>query len=349
MKNFRKQLIKQDLVIIDAMKKLTKISESLTLFVLDDQEKMIGTLTDGDIRRGFIDGLTLDDSVSSFMSKQFYSLKSDFTIADFKKSRDKGIKLLPLLDEKKRIIKIYDLKKRKSILPLECMIMAGGRGIRLRPLTDNKPKPMLPLFGKPILEHNIDRLISFGIENIYISIGYLGQQIIDYFGDGSSKGISIKYIWDEKPLGTAGALSLVKTFETDYVLVMNSDLFTDADFEDLYMNIIDKKASFGAASIAHNFNVPLGVFSEKDKYINGLKEKPTFTNHANAGIYIFKKELIKLIPENIFYNITDLMNLLIENKEIVIHNPIVGYWIDIGQPQDYANAIEIAKHIKSSK
>ena len=104
MKNFREQLIKQDLVIIDAMKKLTKSSESLTLFVLDDQEKMIGTLTDGDIRRGFIDGLTLDDSVSSFMSKQFYSLKSDFTIADFKKSRDKGIKLLPLLDEKGRVI-----------------------------------------------------------------------------------------------------------------------------------------------------------------------------------------------------------------------------------------------------
>lgn len=348
MNNFRKQLIKQDLVIIEAMKKLTKISESLTLFVLDEQEKMIGTLTDGDIRRGFIQGLTLNDSVSSFMSKQFHSLQNGFTIVDFKKARDKGIKLLPVLDENKRIIKVYDLKKRKSNLPVECVIMAGGRGIRLRPLTDDKPKPMLPLCGKPILEHNIDRLITYGIEKIYISIGYLGQQIVDYFGDGSSKGISIEYIWDEKPLGTAGALSLVKKFETDYVLLMNSDLFTDADFEDLYMSVIEKKAYLGAASVIHSVNVPFGIFNEKDKYINGLKEKPTFTNYANAGIYIFKKELTKLIPHNLFCNVTDLINLLIENKEIVIHNPIIGYWIDIGQPHDYTNATEIAKHINSS-
>ena len=215
MKNFREQLIKQDLVIIDAMKKLTKSSESLTLFVLDDQEKMIGTLTDGDIRRGFIDGLTLDDSVSSFMSKQFYSLKSDFTIADFKKSRDKGIKLLPLLDEKGRVIKIYDLKKRKSILPLECMIMAGGRGIRLRPLTDNMPKPMLPLFGKPILEHNIDRLISYGIENGDIQgkinrISREGQEVVIKIFNKSYT-VNLKLLGRYNLYNLLGAIGAVKT------------------------------------------------------------------------------------------------------------------------------------------
>jgi|SRR5665647_909617 len=347
MKDFSKNLIDHSAGVIEAMKRLNDVPSTLTLFVIDELQRLVGTLTDGDIRRGFISGLALNDKVDRFMSLNFQKVNNGFTVSDFKQIRDRGIRLLPVLNENQRITKIYDLKKRKSILPLECMIMAGGRGERLRPLTDVTPKPMLLLGGKPIIEHNIDRLISFGIEKIYISVKYLGQQIVDYFGDGSSKGITIKYIWEDQPLGTAGALSLVDNFDNDHILLMNSDLFTDADFEDLYLNVLEHKAVLGVATIPYTTKVPYGIFTVNQNQITGLKEKPIFTNYANAGIYILEKKATQKIPYNSFFNITDLMEMLIAENQTVIHNPIVGYWIDIGQHQDYLNAQEIIKHIKN--
>jgi len=208
--NFKQNLISHTVSIIDAMRQINGIPGTLTLFVLDDNEKLIGTLTDGDIRRGFINGLDLQAPVSNFMITKYRSTtRNQLSIRDFKAARDFGIRLLPELDGEGLITRVHDLRRKKSILPLECMIMAGGRGERLRPLTDDTPKPMLPLGGKPILEHNIDHLVSYGIEKIYISVRYLGQQIIDYFGNGSAKGIKIEYIWEDIPLGTAGALSLL--------------------------------------------------------------------------------------------------------------------------------------------
>lgn len=345
MHNFSKNIISENASIVEAMKRINNIPDSLTLFVVDNNERLVGTLTDGDIRRGFIRGLSLNDSVANFMLKSFHKAENGFSVSDFKEARKLGIRLLPVLDQFGRIKKVYDLKKRKSILPLEAMIMAGGRGERLRPLTDKTPKPMLLLGNTPIIERNIDRLIAFGIEKIYISVKYLGQQIVDYFGDGSSKGIKIEYIWEDQPLGTAGALSLVNQFETEHILLMNSDLFTDVDFEDLYLNTIKNKALMGVSTTPYTRKVPFGIFTTDNNRITGLKEKPVYTNYANAGIYILNRKIIKEIPENRFFNITDLMELLIQNNQTVIHNPIIGYWIDIGQHQDYVNAQEIIKHI----
>jgi NDP-sugar pyrophosphorylase family protein len=330
------------------MKKLNEVPGSLTLFTVNEQEQLVGTLTDGDIRRGFIHGLTLNDSVEKFMLKSFHKVRNGFSVHDFKEARDKGIRLLPVLNDQGQIEKVYDLKKRKSILPLEAMIMAGGRGERLRPLTDKTPKPMLQLGGKPIIEHSIDRLITFGIERINISVKYLGQQIVDYFGDGSEKGIQIEYVWEDHPLGTAGALSLVEKFNTKHILLMNSDLFTNADFEDLYMNTVQPNAAMGVATVPYTTKVPYGIFTTSENQITGLREKPVYTNYANAGIYIFNKSVLNIIPHNTFYNITDLIEQLITKNQTVVHNPIVGYWIDIGQHQDYLNAQEIVKHMKNA-
>ena len=345
MKNFSNNVISHNASIIEAMKKLVNVPRSLTLFAVNDQAQLVGTITDGDIRRGFIQGFTLHDSVSKFMLKSFHKVKKGFSVQEFRIARDNGIHLLPVLNDKGQIEQVYDLNIRKSILPLEAIIMAGGRGERLRPLTDNMPKPMLPLGSKPIIEHNIDRLISYGIEKVLISVKYMGQSIVDYFGDGSSKGIQIEYIWENKPLGTAGALSLVKKFNTEHILLMNSDLFTDADFEDLYINTIEERACMGVATIPYTTKVPFGIFTTREKQILGLKEKPVFTNYANAGIYIIDTKVLTNIPQNTFYHITDLMEELIVKKKSIIHNPIVGYWIDIGQKQDYVNAQEIVKHI----
>ena len=347
MDDFSKNIISHTVSVIEAMKKLNELSETLTLFAIDEQQRLVGTLTDGDVRRGFINGLTLTDPVEKFMFTSFQKINNGFSIYDFKKVREKGIRLLPVVDEKGRIEKVYDLKKQKSILPVECMIMAGGRGERLRPLTDKIPKPMLTLGNKPIIEHNIDRLISFGIEKIYISVKYLAQQIIDYFGDGSDKGISIEYVWEDKPLGTAGALSLVGKFESDHILLMNSDLFTDADFEELYLNTVEQKAVMGIATVPYTTKIPYGIVTTCENQITGLKEKPVYTSYANAGIYIIDTCVLNKIPKNTFFNITDLMEQLIADDLTVVHTPIVGYWIDIGQHQDYLNAQEIIKHLKN--
>jgi dTDP-glucose pyrophosphorylase len=347
MKNYSTSIIGEGSSVIEALRKLNEGHSSLTLFVVNNNCKMVGTVTDGDFRRGFINGLSLSDTVSKFMTTKFHYIGEDYTVNEIKEIRNKEIKLLPVLNNNMEIVKVYNLQSRKNILPLECMIMAGGRGERLRPLTDSVPKPMLPLAGKPIIEHNINRLTTYGIEKIYISVKYLGQQIVDYFGDGSSKDIQIEYINEEKPLGTAGALSLVDNFETEYILLMNSDLFTDVDLEDLYLQVIEQDAVMGIASIPYTLKVPYALFDEKDKRINGFTEKPIITNYANAGIYIFKKDLINRIPKDTFFNITDLLEIIIKENLKVIHNPIIGYWIDIGQPQDYLNAQEIIKHINN--
>ena len=349
MKNFTKNIILQNTNIVEAMNVLNKNSsrETLTLFVINNNDQLVGSLTDGDIRRGFINGMQLTDNVEKFMTTNFHKVSNGFSVQSFKIARNKGVKLLPVIDDKGRIVKIHDLRRCKSILPIECMIMAGGRGERLRPLTDSKPKPMLPLGNKPIIEHNIDRLISYGIEKIYISVKYLGQQIVDYLGDGSAKGINIEYVWDDQPMGTAGALSLVEKFNTSHLLVMNSDLFTDADFEDIYLNTINQNAVMGVATVPHTTTIPYGIFTIDNQQITGIKEKPVYTNYVNAGIYILKTNIIYKIPKSRYYNITDLMDELILEKLPIIHNPLVGYWIDIGQHQDYINAQEIVKHLRN--
>ena len=208
---------------------------------------------------------------------------------------------------------------------------------------------MLKIGNKPIIEHNVDRLALHGIEKIYISVKYLGQQIKDYFKDGSNKGISIEYIEEVEPLGTCGALSLVKEFNSDYILLMNSDLFTDIDFESFYVNVMEKDADLGVASIPYTINVPYAIFENENDYVSGLQEKPSYTKYANAGIYLIKKKWLSQIPYSQFYNITDLMTLMIGMKAVIIHFPIIGYWIDIGKMDDYQKATEIAKHLSNEQ
>lgn len=347
MKDFTNNLIGQHAIIIEALKKLDELPTTLTLFVIDTNGVLVGTLTDGDVRRGFIKGLTSENTVNDFMFRAFSVIsRNNFSVSDFRQVKQKGIRLLPVVDSEGHIEKIYDMKRQQSILPLSCMIMAGGRGERLRPLTDTTPKPMLILGDKPIIEHTIDRLITFGITTFYISVKYLGQQIMDYLGDGSNKGVTIHYVHEDNPLGTAGALSLVDSFQTDHVLLMNSDLFTNADIEELYLGVLEAQAWAAVATVPYSTKIPYGIFTTNNQYITGLKEKPVYTHYANAGIYILDKRALNYLPKNRFYNITDLLEDLLAKNHPVVHKPIVGYWIDIGQHQDYVNAQEIIKHFR---
>lgn len=347
MKNFNNHIINENSKVIEAIAKLDSLSNgNLTLFVFNKDNQMSGAITDGDVRRGLLRGLGVNNTILEFMTNDFSYINSHgINVEEIKRYREKGVKLLPCLSNEGQIKKVYDLRRLKSILPLECMIMAGGKGERLRPLTEKTPKPMLKLGDRPIIEHNIDRLIQYGIEKIYISINYLGEQLKDYFGDGSSKGISIEYVEEEKYLGTGGAIRLVDNFDSEHILVMNSDLFTDVDFEDLYLNTINDDAEIGISSIPYTVNIPYAIFEREDNRVLSFKEKPNNTHYANAGIYILKKELIERIPKDEFYNITDLIQNVLDEGGKVIQNPIYGYWIDIGKHEDYNKAQEIVKHL----
>lgn len=343
--------ISGDSTLLEALKKLNRIQtvsniSSLILFVTDRKQAVIGSLTDGDIRRSLIEKADLNTKTEEICNKKFSYEYEPKGFLDLSPHREKQFNILPILDTEKRLIRIIDLKKTRSALPLECMIMAGGRGSRLSPLTDNVPKPMLPLGKKPIIEHNIDRLISFGIQKIYISVKYLGKQIEDYFGDGSSKGISIEYVWEEEPLGTAGALALVEKFNSDHVLLINSDLFTNADFENLYLDLVKSNAEMAVASTEYKIDVPYAVLETEESKVLEFKEKPSYIYYSNAGIYILKRELIEKIPKNTFYNITELMEDLVKEEGKLVHSPIRGYWIDIGKPIDYRQAQEFVKHVE---
>ncbi len=337
--------IHKDTICLDALSKLDDEKSNQTLFVIDDQKRMIGTVTDGDIRRGFIKGLNLDSPIHQFCYRNFSFINGKFDVSTIHKLKKEGVKVLPKLNDFGRIERVYDLFRLNSILPLHAVIMAGGKGERLRPLTEKMPKPMLPLGDKPIIEHNIDRLVSFGVETITISVRYLSEQITNYFGDGSTKGITINYIEEDAPLGTIGCVAQIARIEHEVILVLNSDVFTNIDFEDFYLNFEKENADMAVASIPYSVDIPYAIMELNDKCITSFKEKPKNTYYANAGIYLIKRESLKHIPQNTFFNATDLMDCVMRNRGKLIHSPITGYWIDIGQLDDYNKAKEIIKHL----
>ncbi|MEN2801384.1 nucleotidyltransferase family protein [Capnocytophaga sputigena] len=318
----------------------------LILFVVDDNEKVIGSVTDGDIRRSIIAEQNLQKTLGEIANPDFKRLYQKDTYQSFEKYRKSDIKILPILNQEGKMVDLIDLEYTKAQLPLEAVIMAGGRGKRLSPLTDTIPKPMLRLGDKPIIEHNIDRLISFGIKKIYISVKYLGEQIVNYLGDGSQKGISIEYVWEDEPLGTAGALALINNLSTEHILLMNSDLFTNVNFESLYLKLINEKADMAVASTEYKVDIPYAVFETEEGRVTNFKEKPSFIYHSNAGIYILKRSLIAKIEKGKYCDITDVMEQLVTEGGKLVYDPIIGYWIDIGKTVDYEHAQEFIKHLQ---
>lgn len=332
----------------DAIRKLEYLSSlsSQTLLVINDAEILVGTLTDGDVRRGLLKGLSIFDPVSLFMNKKFYFI-SDFhdirlKVSEFKRM---GVEFLPFLDKMLRIIKVLDLTSIETIVPVTALIMAGGEGQRLRPYTNNVPKPMLLVGEKPIIEHNIDRMIKYGISEIYVSVKYLGHKIMDYFGDGTSKGISINYIIEDEPRGTIGALSEISNNCSNTILVMNSDILTNIDYNDFYDFHLKEQASMTIASIPYEVQVPYAVLETNDKYIKSFAEKPSYTYYSNGGIYLIDKANKIHVPSKGLFNATDLMYKLINMRNSVLHYPLLNYWLDIGRPIDYQKAQEDIKHL----
>jgi dTDP-glucose pyrophosphorylase len=349
MKDYKRNIVNEKVTVKEALESLNDLSgeKSLTLFITNDKKQLLGTLTDGDVRRGLINGLNLNHAVSEFMYRDFRFLrKNKFSVNDIDELRKKNLNLIPLINNRNEIVRIIDLSLKRTILPVDAFIMAGGEGLRLRPYTENLPKPLLKVGDKPILEHNIDRFEAYGINNIFISINYLGEKIENYFGNGKQKGLHIKYVKESKPLGTIGSMRLVENYENDTVLLMNSDLLTNIDLEDFFLSFEQKNAAMAVATIPFTVNVPYAIFDVDEEKVLALSEKPTYTYYSNAGIYLIKKELLQLIPTDTVFDATEFMQTVIKAGHKLIYYSILGYWLDIGQHDEYRKAQEDIKHIK---
>ena len=347
MVELKKHLVHKDDLAEVALLMLNELGQDLTLFVVTDKNELVGTLTDGDIRRGLLKNLNIKNSVGEFMNTSFKFLKeAEFSLEEVEQYKEQGVRLLPVVDAQTKIKRLINFTSQSTVLPIDVLIMAGGEGQRLRPLTETTPKPLLKVGSKPIIEHGIDRLITFGINNFHISIKYHGEQLVDYFGDGSSKNVNVSYVREEQKLGTAGALSLVDGFRNETILMMNSDLLTNIDFEDIYRNFIKSGSDLMVACIPYKVDIPYAILEMEDDRVISLKEKPSYTYYSNAGIYLMKKEVVDIIPKNEHFNATDLMDSLIESGKKVGYYPILGYWLDIGKMDDFVKAQEDIKHIR---
>lgn len=342
-----RHIILNSFTILDALNRINNIHEGpLVLFVVDSENKVIGSLTDGDIRRALIKGISVTETVEKAVHRNFNFLRKNVNddVKNIHIQRELKMKLVPVLDENNQIYEIINLEKYKTLLPVDAVLMAGGKGERLRPLTEKTPKPLIKVGEKCIIDYNIDSLISYGIKNIFVTVNYLGEQLEEHFKE-KRDGIKINTVKEPKYLGTIGSIKFVESFYNDTILVMNSDLFTNIDYEDFYLHFKEHDADMSVAAVPYIVKVPYGVFNLEGRNIKGVTEKPTISYYANAGIYLIKKELLKLIPENKFYNATDFMSSLINNNYKVIRYPMSGYWIDIGQHDELERAKEIVKHI----
>ncbi|HEY5750342.1 MAG TPA: nucleotidyltransferase family protein [Chryseolinea sp.] len=347
MQDIERHLIDRSATIKEALRKLNDLAADAILFVVDQERHLIGSLTDGDVRRGFLRGLTFESAVESFIqANPKYIQRNNYSIEKIIEYRNKNLKIVPVVDDAQKVVTIINFRQNKSYLPVDAVLMAGGRGERLRPLTDTIPKPLLPIANKPIIDYNLDRLVSFGIDDLWISVRYLGEKIREQVGDGSGRGVRIQYIQEDEPLGTIGAVRKVDSFSHPYVLVSNSDLLTNLDYEDFFIDFQRSDAALSVVTIPYMVNVPYAVLETANGHVVSFKEKPSYTYYSNGGIYLMKREVIQNIPPNTFYNATDFMELLIKQGQKVISYPMRGYWLDIGRPEDYQKASIDINHIK---
>ena len=337
--------ITQDVSILDAIKVIDSGGVQIAL-VVDGVGKLVGTVTDGDVRRGVLKGIDFNEPISKIMFTKPSVGKRDTTISQaLAIMHRKQIHQLPIVDEQGKLIGLkLSETLYESRLENEVVLMAGGFGKRLNEMTESCPKPMLKVGKKPILETILENFVAAGFYKFTISLGYLGHMISGYFGDGSKWGAEINYITENEPLGTAGALSLLKQKPKLPFVVMNGDLLTQVDLKSLlqFHNNHNAIATMCVRGFEHS--IPYGVVNIEEHIITGLEEKPIQSVLVNAGIYVLSPHCWNYIPKKKFFNMTTLFDKLIADGKKPIAFPIHEYWIDIGRKEDFDKASLEAKH-----
>jgi dTDP-glucose pyrophosphorylase/CBS domain-containing protein len=335
----------------DALHSLEASHQGVVL-VLDARSTLLGIITDSDLRRFVLSRHKLDESVgdvlayvqsSSASPREVVTAPCTVETAEaLQLMQENDVRYLPLTDPKGRVVDLVTMNDLFPFasLPLHAVIMAGGFGTRLGTLTASTPKPMLPVGGRPLLEVTIERLRLAGIRQFHVTTHYLPEKITSYFGDGSRFGVAIDYVHEEKPLGTAGALSLLRHDDSAALLVMNGDLLTEVNFRALYDFHREQRAVMTVGVRTHAMKVPYGVVECEDCVVQRIVEKPDIEVFINAGIYLLEAEVRKTIPVNSRIDMPDLIRNLMTAGKTVVSFPILESWIDIGQPNDYQRAQE---------
>ncbi len=331
-----------------AMEKLDRSGRGI-LLVLTTERRLEYTVTDGDIRRAILAGVRLDDSLEHLLAHKDRLHRRPPTTAPVTAGREQWVAVmrathvaqLPLLDEAGRVVDLVTLNQLapEPDAPVRAVIMAGGRGMRLRPLTEHMPKPMLPVGGKPLMEHIIGRLREAGIRRINVTTHYMPQKIINYFGSGSDFGVTLNYVFEEQPLGTAGSLRLLEESD-EPLLVINGDIFTRVDFGAM-LNFHRRQGADATIGVRHfELEVPYGVIETENGRVRRLREKPKYEFLTNAGIYLVEPTVLRHIPTDKRSDMTDLIASLLDQNRVVTSFPVVEYWLDIGRHPDFAQAQE---------
>ncbi|MDE6276821.1 MAG: NTP transferase domain-containing protein [Muribaculaceae bacterium] len=340
--------------LFDALERLNLLPDRahMTLFVLDGAT-LVGTLTDGDIRRAILRGLSLSSPVSEVCCRTFRKLSPNDApaarISCIRLCRERGISLVPEVDASGRLLRIIDLTVTHSLLPLRAVLMAGGKGERLRPLTLDTPKPLLRIEGKAIIDYNIEALAAAGIRDITVCTRYLAEQLEAHFAAPfGPSALRVKCVRERDPMGTIGAVALTPVaLDEGDTLVMNSDLITSISFEDLYMRHIESRADITIATVPFQVSVPFAILSfdpADPERVVALEEKPTYSHYANAGIYIFSNRILRTLSPGERTDATDLIERAIADGARVCHYTIKGTWIDVGSPTDFRQASELMRH-----
>ena len=339
MEGIKDIIVDQNISIGKALEIIDKNSKQICLVV--ENEKLVGTLTDGDIRRGFLNGLGLDSSIKSIVFKE----PTTCSVGD---SKEKILKTaitnklhqIPIIDNNGGLVglkEIGELLKPKS-KSNSVILMVGGLGTRLMPLTKNTPKPMLKIGGKPILQIIVEGFIKSGFVNITMCVGYKSNVIQDFFKDGKAFNANIEYVVEEKRMGTAGALTLLKKDLNEPFFVMNGDLLTDIDYEKLLDFHQENNSKATMCVRKYEIEVPYGVVNTSEDRVILIEEKPVHNFYVNAGVYLLEPDCIDLIPHDEFYDMTSVFERLINAKKKVVSFPLVDYWLDIGRLEDFNQA-----------
>lgn len=346
MKNIEKLFIGLNANVREAMEVVQDSGIGIAI-LLDETHCLIGTITDGDIRRYILHEGSLDSSVEELLTVKSGSTYEKPLSAHVKSEhlelmeimRKAVIHQLPLIDDNGRVVDIVtmdDLLPEK-IYPLKAVVMAGGFGRRLKPMTLDTPKTMLSVGDKPVMEHIISQLSETGIKHVNVSTHYMPEKIKEYFGDGSKFGVEMDYIPEDKPLGTAGGLGLMEKPEQT-TLVINGDILSKVNYQAMLAFHKQHEADMTIGAREYDLQVPYGVIESEDVYVKKLEEKPMLKFFVNAGIYLLEPKVYSHIPKNEYFDMTDLINRLLENNMTVVNFPIVEYWLDIGKPEDFKQA-----------
>jgi dTDP-glucose pyrophosphorylase/predicted transcriptional regulator len=342
MKDIEDIIVEESSSILEVLEIIDKSSKQLAI-VVDENKKLLGTISDGDIRRALLQNISLTNSVKNI----YYKTPTVANINDTREDiinicKIKKIHQIPIVDNNGNLVglEILDELISKEQKRNKVILMVGGLGTRLRPLTEETPKPMLKVGSKPILQTIIEKFAEYGYTNIVMCVNYKSHIIQDYFEDGSKFGVNIEYVLEEQRMGTAGALSLLKNKPTEPFFVMNGDLLTNVNFEHLH-DFHTASESMGTMCVReYDFQVPYGVVNIENSKILSIEEKPTHKFFVSAGIYMLSPDVLKYIPKNEFYDMPTLFEKLISENTNVISFPLREYWLDIGRMEEYKKANE---------